>query len=55
MMQDFANQVYWWKDYTAACRKAGKKKGLFATPDIAEHMAGQVQMACLLIVNVKPN
>lgn len=55
MLQDFANQVYWWKDYTAACRKAGKKKGVFATPDIAEHMAGQVYMSCLLIVIVKSN
>ena len=55
MLQDFANQVYWWKDYTAACRKAGKNKGVFATPDIAERMAGQVYMFYLLIMIIKTN
>ena len=55
MLQDFANQVYWWKDYAAACRKAGKNKGVFATPDIAERMAGQVYMFYLLIVIIKTN
>jgi hypothetical protein len=42
IVQDFANQVYWWKDYTAACKLARKPKGLYASPEIGEYMAGQV-------------
>jgi hypothetical protein len=42
IVQDFASQVYWWKDYTAACKLARKPKGLYASPEIGEYMAGQV-------------
>ena len=38
--QDFANQVYWWKDYTEACRREKCKKGLVATPEVGEWLAG---------------
>jgi len=40
LLQDFANQVFWWWDYGAACQKAGQKKGLVASAEIAESMAG---------------
>ncbi|CAK9013938.1 Peptidase S74 domain-containing protein [Durusdinium trenchii] len=41
--RDFANQVYWSRDYGKACREAKTPKQVFASPSIAERMAGLPQ------------
>lgn len=38
--QDFANQVYWSRQYSQACSLAKVAKGVYATPEVAEYMAG---------------
>ena len=42
--QDFANQVYWWRDYAAQCRANGVPKGIYCRPETAEYMSGLVQI-----------
>ena len=38
--QDFSNQVYYWQTYTRECKRNKVTKGIYVTPEIAEHMAG---------------
>ena len=39
-LQDFANQIYWWDHYGRETARAGRKKGRFATPELAEWLTG---------------
>lgn len=45
--KDFANQVYWSKSYTEACRKANVKKGKVVSPEVGEYMSGQPRLCRL--------
>ena len=38
--QDFATQVFHWRDYQESCTKSSKLPGKYVTPTLAEHMAG---------------
>ena len=38
--QDFANQVYYSRDYIQACEAKNLSRGKYVSPTLAEHFAG---------------
>ena len=40
LLQDLANQIYWWEDFSKACRQNKIKKGTKLNPEVAEFLCG---------------
>lgn len=40
--QDFATQVHFWQDYRRQCDLVGSPYQKHVTPELAEHMSGQI-------------
>ena len=40
LLQDLANQIYWWDEFSKACRKNHVPKGTKLNPEVAEFLCG---------------
>ena len=40
LSKDCANQIFWWREFSQACKKNMVKKGIYMRPATAEHMSG---------------
>ena len=40
LVQDLANQIYWWENFSKACRQNKIRKGTKLNPEVAEFLSG---------------